>query len=131
MPRILAVDWGKKRIGLAICDELGITVRGLPTLVRKNRSTDLDSICDLIDQHEVELLLVGDPSSKPGSTSQAEQFGRTLAKKAKLDLVMWDEQLTSFEADSLMKESGVRRIAKPDTDQGAAAVILQSYLNSC
>ena len=131
MSRILAIDWGKKRIGLAICDELRVSVQGLPTLVRKNRATDLDVLCELINEREVGVLLVGEPSSQLGSTSQAEQFGRTLAKRTKLDLIMWDEQLTSFEADSILKETGVRRIAKGETDRGAAAVILLSYLNSC
>lgn len=133
--RILAIDWGKKRIGLAICDELRISVQGLPTLVRKNRAADIEALCELIRDREVGVLLVGEPLGRLGSTSQAEQFGRTLAKRTKLDLIMWDEQLTSFEADWILredglKETGVGRIEKGDTDRGAAAVILLSYLNS-
>ncbi len=110
-------------------------MQGLPTLVRKNRAADIEALCELIRDREVGVLLVGEPLGRLGSTSQAEQFGRTLAKRTKLDLIMWDEQLTSFEADWILredglKETGVGRIEKGDTDRGAAAVILLSYLNS-
>ena len=129
--RILAIDWGRNRIGLAVSDELGLTVRGLPTLVRKNRATDLAALERLVAENEVGLLVVGAPLHLDGtagkSVGQAEQFGRTLAKRCRLPLELWDERLTSFEAENLLRERGGRR-EKADVDRLSAALILESFL---
>jgi len=129
--RILAIDWGRRRIGLALSDELGLTVRGLPTLERKNRATDLSAIERIVTENDVRRLVVGAPLHLDGtagkSVGQAEQFGRTIAKRCRLPLELWDERLTSFEAENLLRERGGRR-AKADVDRMAAALILDSYL---
>ena len=123
---ILAVDWGERRIGLASTDELGIAAHGLPTLVRKNRATDLAALDALMAQRGVRTLLVGRPlhldGSEGRSTRLAEQFGRTLAKRSGLPLVLRDERLTSIEGAERAGRGG-------DVDQASAVILLESYLS--
>ena len=95
--RTLALDWGKARIGLAITDESGVYVQALPTLHRKNRATDLGALSRIIEDNGISTLVVGAPLHLDGavsaSSSQAEQLGRTLAKRCGIELVLWDELL--------------------------------------
>ncbi|MCB1019582.1 MAG: Holliday junction resolvase RuvX [Acidobacteria bacterium] len=122
---ILAVDWGERRIGLAATDELGVTAHGLPTLVRKNRATDLGALDAVIAQRAIRTLLVGRPLHMDGaagrSTHLAEQFGRTLAKRSGLPLILRDERLTSLEAADRAGHRG-------DIDQASAIVMLEEYM---
>jgi putative Holliday junction resolvase len=122
---ILAVDWGERRIGLAVTDELGIAVHGLPTLQRKNRATDLAAFDALFLAREIRTLLVGRPLHMDGSegrsTRLAEQFGRTLAKRSGLPLILRDERLTS-------REGAARAGSRGDVDQAAAMILLEDYL---
>jgi putative Holliday junction resolvase len=131
--RTLALDWGKARIGLAITDESGVYVQTLPTLHRKNRATDLGELSRIIADHSISTLVVGAPLHLDGSaspsSSQAEQLGRTLAKRCGVELVLWDERLTSVEAEEILAARGGKR--KPgDADRVAAALILQSYIEN-
>ena len=131
--RTLALDWGKARIGLAITDESGIYVQALPTLHRKNRATDLGALSRIIEDNGISTLVVGAPLHLDGavsaSSSQAEQLGRTLAKRCGIELVLWDERLTSVEAEEILAQRGGKR--KPgDVDRVAAALILQSYIEN-
>ena len=122
---ILAVDWGERRIGLAVSDELGVAAHGLPTLVRKNRATDLAALDDIMQSRGVKALLVGRPLHMDGSegrsTRLAEQFGRTLAKRSGLPLVLRDERLTSREAEAHTGSRG-------DVDRASAMILLEGYL---
>ncbi|MDA0205087.1 MAG: Holliday junction resolvase RuvX [Acidobacteria bacterium] len=131
--RTLALDWGKARIGLAITDESDVYVQTLPTLRRKNRAVDLGELSRIIEDNSVSTLVVGAPLHMDGrvspSSSQAEQLGRTLAKRCGIELVLWDERLTSVAAEEILAERGGKR--KPgDVDRVAAALILQSYLEN-
>jgi putative Holliday junction resolvase len=131
--RTLALDWGKARIGLAITDESGAYIQTLPTLHRKNRAADLGELSRIIEANSVFTLVVGAPLHLDGSvspsSSQAEQLGRTLAKRCGVELVLWDERLTSVEAEEILTARGGKR--KPgDVDRIAAALILQSYIES-
>ena len=133
--RTLAVDWGRRRIGLAISDELGLTSRGLPTLEHTQREADLDAIERLIEQNQIRRLVIGQPLHMDGrrspSSREAARFGRALAKRCAVELVLFDERLTSVEAEErLRQEQPDRRIAKPEVDQMAARVLLESYLRS-
>lgn len=132
--RILALDWGKRRIGLAVCDELGLTVRGLETLIRSNREADLAALEAVAREQEARALVVGRPLELDGavgkSARQAEQFARTLARRLALPLELHDERLTSREAESILQQRG-RRYAKAEIDSVAATLILESYLASC
>ena len=85
--RILALDLGKKRIGLAISDELGITAQGLATLARRNKRTDLAALANLIRERGVTQILIGNPlhmSGDEGRQSEwAQEFARALAKRTR------------------------------------------------
>lgn len=129
--RILAIDWGKRRIGLAVCDELGLTVRGLPTLVRTHQDADLDVLARTVQSENAGALVVGRPLNMDGSSGKsaaaAERFGALLAERFDLPLDFVDERLTSREAEARLRESG-RRPTKADVDRVSAEIILETYL---
>ena len=133
--RILGLDFGKRRIGLALSDELGVTAQGLPTLRRNNRAGDLDYLSKLIGGRQVRRIVVGHPLNMNGSEGpqarQAAQFGRTLAKRCGVVLTLWDERLTTRQAERVLKDSGVGLKKRQGAiDKLAAVLILQSYLDS-
>ena len=133
--RILGLDFGKRRIGLALSDELGITAQGIPTLKRNTRSDDFDYLSELIDGRQVTRIVVGYPLNMNGSEGaqarQAAQFGRTLANRCGVEVTMWDERLTTREAARLLSASGVGlRKRQGAIDRLSAVLILQSYLDS-
>ncbi len=133
--RTLAVDWGRRRIGLAISDELGMTSRGLPTVEHTHREADLAAIETIARENEIRRLLVGQPLHMDGrqspSSREAARFGKALAKRCEVELILFDERLTSVEAaQRLRDERPGQRIAKPEVDQMAARVLLESYLRS-
>ena len=132
--RVLALDPGKRRIGLAISDELGLTAQGLPTLVRKNRSHDFEALRRTIAQREVKLVIVGNPlhmSGESGSQSQeAVRLARSLAKHCDIKVELWDERLTTREATHVLRQSGIGiEKRKAVVDRLSATLILQSYLD--
>jgi putative holliday junction resolvase len=132
--RILALDLGKKRIGLALSDALGITAQGLPTLERSNIRADLDALARLINEHGVTLLLIGNPlhmSGKEGrQTEFAREFADRLTKKTGLEVQFWDERLTTVEAQRVLRESGVSIEKRARAvDRLAAVILLESYLD--
>jgi len=133
--RILGLDFGKRRIGLALSDELGITAQGLPTLTRNARSEDFDYLSELIGGRQVTRVVVGYPLNMNGSEGaqarQAVQFGRTLANRCGVEVTMWDERLTTREAARVLSDSGVGlRKRQGAIDKLSAVLILQSYLDS-
>jgi len=131
--RTLALDFGSRNIGLAISDELGVTAQGLPTLRRTNRRNDLDHLRRVIKQHGVAELVIGLPLRMSGQEGvQAErvkEFAELLRTKFKLPVHLFDERLTTVEANRVLCESemGMQRRAEV-VDQLAAVLILQSYL---
>lgn len=129
--RILALDWGSKRIGLAMCDELGVSVRGLPTLERTRKADDLAKLTAIAEEYEVHSLLMGRPlhldGSKSKSAVQAEHFGRSLAKRSGLPLKLWDERLSSVEAEEHLRGTQRSR-PRGAIDRAAAETILRRYL---
>jgi putative Holliday junction resolvase len=131
--RILALDVGKKRIGLAISDELGLTALGLDTLHRTRIREDLEKLRLVAVNHDVGMLLVGRPLHMSGSESRQSEYTKEFAKKlaayVQLPIVFWDERLTSAEAERLMRLGGAsleRR--KKAIDQMAAVLLLESYM---
>ena len=133
--RILGLDFGKRRIGLALSDELGITAQGISTLTRNTRSEDFDYLSELIDGRQVSRIVVGYPLNMNGSEGaqarQAAQFGRTLANRCGVEVTMWDERLTTREASRVLGASGVGlRKRQGAIDRLSAMLILQSYLDS-
>src|SRR5580704_122422 len=97
--RILALDLGKKRIGLALSDELGLTAQGLKTLEREGRRDDIETLRKLAVESRVELFLIGDPIHMSGAPSRqgeyAREFARELEYKTGLPVKFWDERWTS------------------------------------
>jgi len=133
--RILALDLGRKRIGLALSDPLGITAQGLPTLARTRIREDLAALHDLIQKHEVAMILVGHPLHMSGNESRqsvyTREFADRLAEYTGCAVRMWDERLTSVEAGRVLRESGVSIEKRARAvDRLAAVILLESYLDS-
>jgi putative Holliday junction resolvase len=133
--RILALDVGRKRIGLALSDPLGITAQGLPNLVRSNKRADLAELSRLAATHEVVLFLVGNPLHMSGDAGrQAEWVGElaeALAAHTGIPVRLWDERLTTVEASRVLRESGIGIEKRARAiDKLSAVILLQSYLDS-
>lgn len=137
MPRILALDLGSKNIGLAVTDPLGLTAQGLPTLKRTNKRADLARLREVVEALGVERIVVGHPLHLKGfagaRAQEAERFAAWLRRELRLTVELFDERLTSVEAENLLREAGARRFRtrnerKRAIDQIAATLILQSYL---
>jgi putative Holliday junction resolvase len=133
--RILAIDHGSRRIGLAVTDPLGITAQGLETLQRKNNRADFGRLEKIIREYEVKEIVLGNPlrmSGQEGTQSQkVAEFADELRKRFHLPVHLWDERLTSAEANRLLRENEVstkRRVQA--VDRMAAVLILQSFMQS-
>lgn len=131
--RILALDVGKKRIGLAVSDELGITAQGLETFERGRIRDDLDKLKQLAGNLRISLLLVGKPLHMSGSESRQSEYTREFAGRlgehAGLRVVYWDERLTSLEAERMLKQAGsTLEQRKKAVDRLAAVLLLENYL---
>lgn len=131
----MALDLGKKRIGLAISDPLGITAQGLPNLVRTNKRSDLEVLGLLAREREVGLILLGNPINMRGAEGRqsgwVREFGAAIESRIGLPVTFWDERLTSVEAGRVLRSSGIsieKRAAA--VDQLSAVILLQSYLDS-
>ena len=133
--RILALDLGKKRIGLAISDPLGITAQGLPNLVRVRKRADLAALEQLVRERQVGLILMGNPINMRGDEGRqsgwVREFAQALKERTGLPVKLWDERLTSVEAGRVLRSSGIsieKRAAA--VDRLSAVILLQSYLDS-
>lgn len=134
--RVLAVDLGDVRIGTALSDPLGITAQPLETIAARGPRPDLRRICELATTHEVDTIVVGLPLHLSGSegtrAAQAREWARRLAGRLpRVEIVLWDERLTSAEAERLMIGANVSRAQRRlHVDNMAAALILQCYLDA-
>ncbi|MEQ1832572.1 MAG: Holliday junction resolvase RuvX [Candidatus Eisenbacteria bacterium] len=133
MARILAVDWGLRRIGLAVSDPLGILASGLPTLEVRSEAEAVRQVADTVREVEAESLVVGLPLRLSGtrgdSAVAAERFARLLREATGLPVFMFDERLTSALAQRRMHETGERtRGRKGKLDEGAAIALLEGWL---
>jgi len=133
--RILALDFGKKRIGLAISDPLGITAQGLQTLQRTNTREDLEALAALAAERDVTLFLFGNPLHMSGHESRqgghTRDFADRLARRTGIAIQFWDERLTSVEANRVLRESGISIEKRARAvDRLAAVLLLESYLDS-
>jgi putative holliday junction resolvase len=132
---IIALDVGKKRIGVAVSDALGITAQGLPTLQRKNKRADLAWLSRIAEERGASMFLVGNPLNMSGSEGrQAEwvrEFADDLTRHTSIPVRLWDERLTTVEASRVLRESGIgieKRAAA--VDRLSAVILLQSFLDS-
>ena len=133
MPRILAVDWGERRIGLAVSDPLGILATGLPTLEIRGQAEAVARVADTIREVEADAVVVGLPLLLSGAHGEAarsaERFASLLQKACGLSVSLYDERLTSALAQRRMHEAGNKtRGRKGKLDQGAAVALLEGWL---
>jgi len=133
--RILGLDYGEKRIGVAICDELGLTAQGLPTILRKNKKHDWEILGGLVENYKVEKIVIGYPVRLDGSEGiqceKVNRFKALLEKTFSFPVIKWPETLSTKEAEEILINSGVRwEKRKKMVDKMAACLILQSYLDS-
>ncbi len=131
--RILALDVGSRRIGLAVSDALGITAQGLETLQRQNKRADFARLAEVIRAYDVGEMVVGLPLHMSGAAgAQAERmqhFAAELRARFAVPVHLWDERLTSAEAHRLLRDSEVRVPRQSGVvDRMAAVLILQAFL---
>jgi putative holliday junction resolvase len=133
--RVLGLDVGSRRIGVAVSDLLGITAQGLDTLQRRNKRHDLAALDQIIRDYSVREIVVGLPlrmSGAEGTQSDKMQlFAEELRKRFRLPVHLWDERLTSAEANRLLRETelSIEKRAKA-VDRMAAILILQGWMES-
>jgi putative Holliday junction resolvase len=133
--RILGLDYGSKRIGVAISDELGMTGQPLVTIERKNRQQDMEAVEKLIKTYAVEKIVVGYPVRLDGTEGiqceKVNHFVHLLEARFSIAVIKWDETLSTRTADDILIQSHVRREKRRKiVDQLAAGIILQGYLDS-
>ena len=131
--RILAIDMGSKRVGLAVSDELRLTVRALPALPRTPWKRLLSSLAELCDEFDVRNIVLGLPLRLDGTEGDAAEevrrVGRNLQLSLKLPLFFQDERLTSKEAESTLRGRGLRAgELSARIDSEAASIILSDFL---
>jgi len=132
--RILAIDPGRVRLGLALSDPSGVIAQPLEVLTRRSPAEDLEALRRLMDKHEVELVLMGLPRLMNGSLDaaarEAQAFGEEVGRTTGRPVEYWDERLTTVAAERLLVSHGKRRRHRRATvDRVAAALLLQSYLD--
>jgi putative Holliday junction resolvase len=135
LARVLGLDVGSKRIGLAISDPLGITAQGLETIHRQNKRLDFAQLEKIIREYEVTEIVVGYPLRMSGAEGiQAEKmqrFAEELRQRFPLPVHLWDERLSSAQANRLLRETemSIKRRGQV-VDQMAAVLILQSWMDA-
>ena len=136
--RVMGLDYGSKTVGVAVSDPLGLTAQGIETIWRKD-DNKLRKTCarieELIREYEVGSIVLGLPrhmNSDVGDRAEKSlEFGEMLRRRTGLEVIMWDERLTTVEAERTLIESNVRREdRKKYIDKIAAVFILQGYLDS-
>lgn len=136
--RIMGLDFGSKTVGVAVCDPLGITAQAVETITRtsenKLRQT-LARIEQLAGEYEIERIVLGYPKNMNNTLGERVEktleFKASLERRTGLEVLLWDERLTTIAAERVLMESGVRRENRKKTiDQIAAVFILQGYLDS-
>lgn len=131
--RILGLDVGSRRIGIAVSDPLGITAQGLDTLQRRNKRHDFEHLQRVIQEYDVREIVVGLPLRMSGAegiqSDKMQVFAEELHKRFRLPVHLWDERLTSAEANRLLRETDLS-IAKRGkaVDRMAAVLILQGWM---
>ena len=133
--RILGIDFGDARIGVAVSDEMGWTAQGLTTIRRTNKQQDFEALGELIKQYKPEQIIIGLPRNTNGSIGpQARKvmdFAEKLSTRFNIPVIKWDERFSTLGAEKYLQEAGLTpRARKKVIDKVAAAFILQGYLDS-
>ncbi|HET7226859.1 MAG TPA: Holliday junction resolvase RuvX [Candidatus Eisenbacteria bacterium] len=140
MPRVLAVDWGERRVGLAVSDPTGTIASGLPTLIVRSLEQAVEGVGRAATEAEAERIVVGLPLTLAGergeAAQRAEAFADAIARRTGLPVELLDERLTSALSQRRLKEAGAkggatrrtRERARARVDQGAAIALLEGWL---
>ena len=136
--RIMGLDFGSKTVGVAVSDELLITAQGIEIVRRKSEGKlrqTLARIEELIQEYQVDKIVLGYPKNMNNSEGirceKTQEFKEMLEKRTGLEVILWDERLTTVAADRTMMEASVRREDRKNyVDMIAAVLILQGYLDS-
>ena len=135
--RIMGLDFGSKTTGVAVSDPLGITAQGIETITRKDENK-LRQTCarieELIREYEVGTVVLGYPKNMNNTlgerAEETKEFQAMLQRRTGLEVVLWDERLTTMESERILQEGGVRRENRKERiDWMAATLILQSYMD--
>ena len=135
--RILGLDFGSKTVGVAVSDPLGLTAQGVEIIARKQENKlrqTLARIEELVAEYKVEKIVLGLPKNMNNTlgdrAEKSMEFKETLERRTGLEVVMWDERLSTVSANRVLMETGVRREHRKDyVDEIAAILILQGYLD--
>ena len=133
--RVLGIDYGARRLGLAVSDPSRRIAQGLPTLHRENKRKDLHTLKSLVSAREVTLIVLGNPLHMDGTESsqsgRVREFAADLERHLGVEVVLWDERLTSVEAGRVLELSGRKPSRIPEVvDQMAAVILLQHFLDA-
>lgn len=133
--KIMGLDYGDRRIGVAVSDIFGWTAQGVEVIERRREGDEYDRIAELANQHEVEEIVVGLPKNMNGSVGPrgeiCKDFAEELQNRIKVPVHLWDERLTTVSAQRTLIEADVsRKKRKGIVDKMAAVLILQNYLDS-
>src|SRR5438132_648756 len=133
--RTLALDIGKRRIGVAVSDPLGLVARPVETVLSVSLNADVARVTEIARGLEAEVVVIGDPIHMSGDVGamsrRVHKFGDKLREVSGLAVEYCDERLTTVEAQRILQEQGVSpRKAREQIDAVAASVILQAYLNT-
>jgi len=133
--RTLGLDLGDTTIGVAVSDGLGLTAQGVTTLPRKGGKGDLDALAELCREHEVTRVVLGLPRNMNGTegprAEKSRRFGAQLREGLNLPVFLWDERLSSAEAERVLISADVSRKRRAAViDKLAAQLLLQSYLDA-
>jgi putative holliday junction resolvase len=134
-PRVLGLDVGSRTIGIAVSDPLGFTAQGLTTVRRKNKRLDFEQLDRIIAEYEVSEIVVGYPLRLSGiegiQSAKMQLFAEDLRKKFGLPVHLWDERLTSSQANRILRESEISiKKRGAAVDRMAAVLILQSWMEA-
>lgn len=133
--RLMGLDVGTKRIGVAVSDERAVIARGLTTIERRGLTEDLEALARLIDEYGISQTVVGLPRDLKGTVGPGArkvlEFVDALRERVTVPVVVWDERLTTVVAEKALIEGGVsRRKRKGMRDRVAAVLILQNYMDA-
>jgi len=135
MMRIMGLDVGDKRIGIALSDLMGWTAQGLKTLERRNTKDDLKELEKIANENQVHKIVVGLPINMNGTlgpqSEKVQKFAEALKNRTNLEMIYWDERLSTVAAERSLIQADVRRKKRKTViDKVAATYILQNYLDS-
>jgi putative Holliday junction resolvase len=132
MMRIMAIDYGQRKVGIAMSDELGVISQPLMTLRAKSQKEFIKRLKFIVKENNVGLILVGNPVSHSGKSTPISQeilrFVEVLEKSIAVEVKLWDERFTSRYASRILKEKGIKQ--KGNIDQIAASLMLEEYLRT-